>query len=205
MGVNGINTSAGGYESSTAGTKRSQPDNQAGNSVSNDAAAVYERNSASDGGKKVYKRDNETIKRLLEEAEQRSRALRDLVEKMLLKQGKTYNEATDIYGFLREGKFEADPETIAQAQRDIAEDGYWGIEQTSERLLSFAKALTGGDPTKADEMINAVKKGFELATKAWGGELPDISKKTIEATIKKLEDWRDSISEEDDMTGYTGK
>ena len=60
--------------------------------------------------------------------------------------------------------------------------------------MSFAKALAGGDPEQADTMINAVKKGFEQATKAWGGELPQISKDTLDRTINKLESWRDSLS-----------
>lgn len=153
--------------------------------LQDDTAAVYE--------KKTYQRDQVTIDRLLAETESNARRLRDLVERMLLKQGQTINYATDIYGLIREGKVEVDETTRAQAQKNIAEDGYWGIEQTSERLFSFAKALTGGDPSKADEMIEAVKKGFEQAEKAWGGELPQISKDTLERTINKMEEWRDSL------------
>jgi molecular chaperone DnaK (HSP70) len=110
---------------------------------------------------------------------------------MLLKQGETYNDASDIYALLREGKLDIDEETRAQAQKDIAVDGYWGIEQTSERLVSFAMALTGGDRSKVDEMIEAVKKGYDAATEAWGGELPEISKQTLDTAISKLEAWRD--------------
>ena len=57
-----------------------------------------------------------------------------------------------------------DADTIAQAQKDIAEDGYWGVEKTSDRILDFAKALSGGDKDKADELLNAFKKGFSQAT-----------------------------------------
>lgn len=150
-----------------------------------DTAAVYE--------KKTYQRDQVTIDRLLAKTESNARRLRDLVERMLLKQGQAINQATDIYGLLREGKVEVNEATRAQAEKDIAKDGYWGIEQTSERLFSFAKALTGGDPSKADEMIEAVKKGFKEAEKAWGGELPQISKDTLDRTISKMEEWRDSL------------
>jgi hypothetical protein len=79
------------------------------------------------------------------------------------------------------------------------------VDQTSERILSFAKALTGGDISKADEMIEAVKKGFEQATKAWGGELPDISKRTLEEAIKKLEAWRDGTTDSDGMSNAASK
>jgi hypothetical protein len=114
---------------------------------------------------------------------------------MLLRQGEAYGKATNIYSLLREGKVQVDEETRLQAQKDIAEDGYWGVEQTSERLLSFAKALSGGDPSKADIMIEAVKEGFKQAEKAWGGELPQISRDTLDRTISKMESWRDSLSE----------
>jgi hypothetical protein len=96
----------------------------------------------------------------------------------------------NIYDLLRTGKISVDAKTKAQAQEDISEKGYYGIEETSDRLLSFAKALTGNDASKADLMIGAIKEGFAAATKTWGGELPEISQKTLDAAIKKLEDWR---------------
>lgn len=159
-------------------------------------AAVYEKTEYVKP--KVSQPDRAQVKRMIREAEERSQKLRDLVEKLLLKQGQKITSDSDIYNALREGKVEVDEETRLQAQKDIAEDGYWGIEQTSERLLSFAKALSGNDPTKADELIEAVKKGFEKATKAWGGQLPEICKKTIDKTVEKLENWRDSISDKEE-------
>ena len=62
------------------------------------------------------------------------------------KQANTYGNANDIWSFLRSGNFTVDPATKAQAQADIAEDGYWGVNQTSDRIIQFANALTGGDP-----------------------------------------------------------
>ncbi len=156
--------------------------------------AVYEQGNKDQKTNKTYQQDSATVKRLIEEAEKRSQDLRALVEKMLLKQGQTIAEGTNIYGLLREGKVQVDPEVSAQAQKDIGEDGYWGVVKTAERLVSFAKALTGGDPSKADLMIGAVKKGFEEATKTWGGELPGICKDTMDTAIKQLEEWRDSIN-----------
>ena len=159
-----------------------------------DKAVVYEK-SSDVNSKKVYVRDEATIQRLKAEVERHTQSLRELVEKILLKQGKAYTNATDMYAMLREGKLDVDPETRAQAQRDIAEDGYWGVKQTSDRLVSFAKALTGGDPSKVDMIIDAVKKGYEAAEKAWGDKLPDISRRTLEETLKKLEAWRDGTEE----------
>ncbi len=197
MSVDNISKIKDGYESTAVKSKTGSAKNpgNAHQSKAEDAAAVYEKSSDTESNK-VYQRDNATIERMMQEAERRSQSLRSLVEKMLLKQGETFSDSTDIYALLREGKIQADPETRAQAQKDIAEDGYWGVKQTSDRLLSFAKALAGGDPSKADSMIEAVKKGFEEATKTWGGELPGICNDTMKESIRKLEEWRDSVNKE---------
>ena len=50
--------------------------------------------------------------------------------------------------------------TRAQAQADIADDGYWGVDQTSDRILDFAKALSGNDPEKLIFFLTLFKKGF---------------------------------------------
>ncbi|MDF2952323.1 MAG: hypothetical protein K0S18_1906, partial [Anaerocolumna sp.] len=161
--------------------------------TNNNQAAVYEKSSEAnkEKDKKIYKQDTATIAQLKADADRRSQQLRNLVRKMLLEQGEKLDD-TDMYRLLREGKVPVDAATAAQAAEDINENGYWGINQTSERLVSFAKALSGGDPSKADEMIEAVKKGFEEATKAWGDDLPEISQKTLDATLQKLEDWKNS-------------
>jgi hypothetical protein len=209
MGVNGINSATQSYESRSTdktNTSQNRTAEQKNQKETDNTAAVYEKNEAAAGSeKKVYQRDNAAIDRLIAESERRAQALRELVQRMLQKQGRTYTDATDIYAMLREGKLEVDPETRAQAQKDIAQDGYWGVEQTAERLFSFAKALTGGDTSKADEMIEAVKKGYEQATKAWGGALPEISKRTLEAAIKKLEAWRDGTDSSKDMEDTAAK
>jgi hypothetical protein len=156
-------------------------------------SAVYEKNKETNQKAVGYKQDTATISQLKAEAEKRTRSLRNLVEKMLLKQGQTFDES-NMYDQLREGKVLVDPETAEQAKADIAEDGYWGVAQTSDRLVSFAIALTGGDPEKADEMIAAVKEGFKQAKETWGGELPEISQKTLDSTLEKLDDWKNSLS-----------
>ena len=39
------------------------------------------------------------------------------------------------------------------------------------------------------KMKAAVEKGFKLATKSWGKELPDISKNTYSAVMDKFDDY----------------
>lgn len=136
---------------------------------------------------KTYKMNEEILAKMKADADQRTQQLRELVSRIICKQGSVFNDANDIWGFLREGNFTVDPETKAQAQADIAEDGYWGVNQTSDRIIDFAKALTGGDPEKIDSMIEAFKNGYKEAEKTWGGELPEISKKTYDAVLEKFE------------------
>ena len=117
------------------------------------------------------------------------------VEQMMTKQGVAIGTADDMWKFLAKGDFTVSADVKAQAQADIADDGYWGVEQTSDRILDFAKALSGDDPDKADAMLEAFKKGFEQATKAWGDKLPDISQRTYDAVVEKFNKWKNGTED----------
>ena len=117
----------------------------------------------------------------------------DLVHKMMSQQGVAIGKSDDMWRFLASGKFTVDPATKAQAQKDIADDGYWGVSQTSQRIFDFAKALTGGDGEKMEEMRKAFEKGFKMATNTWGQKLPDISQRTYDATEKLFDDYAASL------------
>ena len=153
-------------------------------------AAVYEKSDA-EKAPANHKIDYETLDKLKADAEARTAQLRGLVEKLLLKQGGTFENAKGLANLYR--KLEVDEETRAQAQEDISEDGYWGIEQTSDRIVSFAKALAGDNLELAQQMVEAVKEGFKQAGEEWGEDLPEISNQTMEATFKKLDEWIKSL------------
>lgn len=138
--------------------------------------------------KKTYTPNTALVQQLKADADARISQLRSLVEKLISGQADSYGKANDIWSFLREGSFTVDPATKAQAQEDISEDGYWGVKQTSQRILDFATALTGGDPSKIEEMRSAFQKGYKQAEKTWGGKLPDISQQTYDAVMKGLDD-----------------
>jgi hypothetical protein len=87
---------------------------------------------------------------------------------------------------------EAQDALIAKAKEDISEDGYYGVRKTSERILDYAKAVTGGDPSKIALMRKSIEKSFEDVRKMVGGELPEISQKTYEAVMKGLDEWAES-------------
>ena len=200
MSVNGITTSSQTYSAMTTSTastsNTSKKENYSKTGHSKDSGAVYESVSSSEP--KTYTADIDTVSKLKADAERRTMQLRSLVEKLLLSQGNSYTIASDedMYKLLREGNIKVDAKTAAQAKKDIAEDGYWGVEQTSDRIVSFAKALSGGDPDKADEMITAFVKGFKAATKSWGDELPDICQRTYNATMDKLNQWKSGTNDQ---------
>ncbi len=195
MSVNGVTSGVSAYSNYTSATKmESAPkaaESQSASSAAAQSGVVYEpsKEAVTDSVKKTYTPNTELVNKLKADVEARTNQLKSLVEKLITGQGNAIGQSDDIWSFLRTGNFTVDAETKAQAQKDIAEDGYWGVEQTSSRILDFAKALTGGDPDKVEQMRDAFKKGFEQATKTWGGKLPDISQRTYEATLKKFDDW----------------
>ena len=191
MNVNGITSSTPVYSTPTTVANSASEQKVAANNTTNESGVVYEPSKQTAPAKKTYTPNTAVINQLKADAEARTAQLRSLVEKLMQGQGNAIGTADDtsIWSFLRTGNFTVDAATKAQAQADIAEDGYWGVEQTSSRILDFAKALTGGDPDKIEEMREAFEKGFKQATETWGGELPEISQKTYDATMKKFDDW----------------
>ncbi len=191
MNVNGITSSTPVYSTPVATANNASEQKAAANNTTNESGVVYEPSKQTAPAKKTYTQNTALVNQLKADAEARTAQLRSLVEKLMQGQGNAIGTADDtsIWSFLRTGNFTVDAATKAQAQADIAEDGYWGVEQTSSRILDFAKALTGGDPDKIEEMRDAFEKGFKQATETWGGELPEISQKTYDATMKKFDDW----------------
>jgi len=198
MDINGISQAmAANYENAKIGKDTEKKNTETvDNAVAENAAAAYEKSDAAEK-KQPVKYDAATIEKMKAEAEMKTAQLRSLVEKMLLKQGQKFTTLADAFDMIKEGTIEVDDETAAEAAKEVADDGYWGVEQTSERMFSFAKALAGNDPTKADSMLEALQKGYDEAAKQWGGELPEICQKTLEATKKKLTDWRDGVTAEE--------
>ena len=158
-------------------------------------AAIYEKSEKSDlqptySINKMSKEERANmVSQLKADQEYRQNQLVGIVSQMMTGQANTLAKTDDIWKFLASGNFTVTPEVKAQAQADIAEDGYWGVTQTSQRLFDFASALAGDDPEKMKEMQEAMAKGFKEATGAWGDELPDICKDTLAAANKMFDEY----------------
>lgn len=193
MSVNGVTSTqaaaAYSYNSTSAAKEKTSAEEAKTTTTAEDTGVIYEHSTAAktSSTKKTYTPDTNLVNKLKADAENRASQLRSLVEQIMGKQANTYGNANDIWSFLRSGNFTVDPATKAQAQADIAEDGYWGVNQTSDRIIQFANALTGGDPDKIESMREAFKKGYAQAEKTWGGSLPEISQKTYDAVMEKFD------------------
>lgn len=192
MNVNGVTTNGASYSNYSSYESRpaATSEEKAPVTNANEPGAVYEPKL--EIPTKTYKANEEMIARLKADAQERIDRLQNLVQQLISKQSGAYADANDIWNALREGKVAVDPATKAQAQQDISENGYWGVKATSDRIVDFAKALCGNDKSKLSEMVDAFKKGYEKAEKIWGGQLPEISRKTYDAVLEKFDNLMNS-------------
>lgn len=205
LSVNTSSTYATGSSKSALKSLAKKTDNTSNTTKAADTAAVYEKTTTEkkDSANKIYNRDA-VVAQLKADQENRAASMQNLVEKLLGKQKGTFDLAnsTNLAATFRQAVQFASPEDIAKAQADIAEDGYWGVNKTSDRLVSMAIALAGGDTDKADELKNAITKGFKKATAAWGEKLPQLCQDTYDAAMKKMDDWKNGVTTAKDYADY---
>ena len=145
--------------------------------------------------KNMSEKDRATlVSKLKADSEARVAQLKSLVEKIFLQQSEKVTGCDNMWQLLASGNFTVDKATADAAKEAISDDGYWGVEQTSQRIFDMAVALSGGDSEKMDDMLEAFKKGFKQATETWGKELPDISQKTYAAVLEKFENYKNENS-----------
>ncbi len=186
--INSVNTNQWVQTNQLTNTKQQTKTNQTAQTTEENTASsdmveigttslpsvVYSKKNS----KKLGASDIEALK---EQANRATENLRTLVEKLILKQGNLKNtkeSCTNLYN-----------DTVKQAEFAISEDGDFGIEAVSDRIVSFAIAIAGEDKTKLSELKAAIDKGFDQAGRAFGGKLPDICNQTYDAIMKKLDNW----------------
>ncbi|HZK57104.1 MAG TPA: hypothetical protein VFD17_02240 [Clostridia bacterium] len=134
--------------------------------------------------------DQATINKLKRQSEEAYSYLRGLVEKLLLRQGHSIETITmDEWD-----KIKVDETARLEAQSLIEPGGPLSAEAVSDRIVDFAKAISGGDIEKLDKLKGAIEKGFKQA-EAILGELPEISRKTYDLIMEKLDAWVNEATE----------
>ena len=101
--------------------------NTAKTDTSSAEGVIYDKSSSTTTGTDYKTNNAALIQKLKQDSEDRINQLKDIVSQMMTKQGIAIGTADDMWSFLAKGDFEVDAETKAQAQADIAEDGYWGV------------------------------------------------------------------------------
>lgn len=80
-----------------------------------------------------------------------------------------------------------------ELQQLVSEDGFFGVENTANRIADFVIKGGGDNVEKLQKGLEGMKKGFEQAQNLWGGKLPQISQDTIDAALKKVSDRIDKL------------
>lgn len=204
MDVSSVNNSTNTYAAPKT-TEVAKNATEETTSATTDKGAVFEKDQTTtkNSANKIYNKDA-IVARMKADQQSRIDSMNSLVQKLLGKQAKKFdlangNNLADTFSKIAG---QADQDTINAAKQSISENGYWGVNQTSDRLVSMAIALSGGDTEKADEMMAAIEKGYKQATKAWGKELPQICQDTMEATRQKMDDWKTGKTTAEDYASY---
>lgn len=133
----------------------------------------------------IAKPNVEEVAKLWEQADLANESLKNLVKELLQRQGMSFQEVVD-----GNKDFQVDDKAISEAAQQISDTGEFGVQAVSDKIIAFAKAISGGDKSKIDQLRNAIKQGFDEAAKILGGTLPDISQKTYDEVMKKLDAWQ---------------
>ncbi|MCK5322721.1 MAG: hydrogenase-4 component G [Desulfobulbaceae bacterium] len=78
--------------------------------------------------------------------------------------------------------------TREEATELVSENGYFGVNKTSRRLAEFVLKGAGDDLEKLKKGREGIVRGFQEAEKLWGGQLPDISYKTLDKALSMIDD-----------------
>ena len=147
--------------------------------ANNEPSVIFEK-TKEDDIKTTY--DKASIDKLKNESNKSFDALKKMVEELLKSQGKVLKD------LLPGDTVKVDGATRLEASKLIADDGPLGIEAMSDKIVDFAKAISGGDKGKLETLKKAIDKGFSEAERILGG-LPDISMKTYDRIMEKLDLW----------------
>jgi|GEM_PF-1184419 len=131
------------------------------------------------------------MREIWQESDRHVDSFRRLVEGLLNVQIERSNEAGNPWDLNDPNAMvDIDEATRTAAQDAIGEGGPWSVDAVATRLLDFAVAISGGDPSRIDVLRSAVERGFEAAERQWGGTLPEISQQTREAVMNGFDQWQ---------------
>lgn len=99
-------------------------------------------------------------------------------------------EYKEFKDFLAEIGYEGKP--LASLSQDeakelVSEEGFFGIQQTSERIAEFVIMGAKGNEELLREGRKGVLQGLKEAEEIWGSSLPDIAYETMDKTLEMID------------------
>jgi len=134
----------------------------------------------------------EDFEKIKEKSNNDIEAFKKFIDKIFSYQG---NHAIKSKKTVTSIKIKIKTENVEETENNESKiTGYWSAEETSQRILDFAKKISGNNPEKFDMLINSFKEGFEEAKKCFGGELPGVCNETYDLVIKGFEDMKNNVN-----------
>jgi len=162
------------------------PAQQTGNNVGTDfgAAALFEPTPVSDT---IQQQTPQSVQQMWNHHQQQVDSFRRMIETLINQQAERQGLA---FGNFMPNEIEVTPEMRAEAAEMVEEGGYFSVEETAARIIGFAVALSGGDERHIATLERGMERGFAMAERMWGDQLPEISQQTHEAVREAFEQWR---------------
>ena len=98
-------------------------------------------------------------------------------------EGKTTESGMSLESIGYEGKA-LNELTQGEAKELVSDGGFFGVDETSQRVTSFVMNMTGDNLEALQESREGLVQGFEQAQKLFGGDLPEISVQTQEKSLE---------------------
>lgn len=121
----------------------------------------------------------------------KNESMKDMVTQLLTGQANANGNKSNFQAQLNEILSSLDIEPIEADSED-----FWGAEKTAQRILDFAKSLSGGNADAFETLRNAFEKGFGESEKIWGDKLPDVCYDTYDLVQKGFDEWEQELKGE---------
>ena len=152
---------------------------------------------------KYYDYDKSTVDKLIAESNSKISAFKEMLQTLLAKQadrngGVISSEKTGMEALLENATVGEDgmvhfnrEEVEAAGLGEFDENGYWGVEQTAQRIFDMAIAFAGNDENLLAKMKDSISQAFGEVEDLFGGEgkLPDVSYRTRDRINEMFEEY----------------
>ncbi len=193
-------------------------DNKDAQVSTNQDAVVYEKTEVSktpaNYNKEGRRIDAKTIEAMKRESEMQYTQMIETVRRMIARQSKEaggipkefdfFNKIPKTIEELNASKGYEGTEKIDSFEDHLGEDlndpnSYYSAEKTAERIVNFAKSISGGDIKKYELLKGAIEDGFKAAS-SYFDKMPEITGKTHELVMKGFDEWAGKDEKAEDAT-----